>query len=382
MIYLDNNATTHIDPAVAQRLLELYQDNSLANPASQHAPGRRALKLVETARNQLLKLTGAPANDGARVILTSGGTEANNLAILGRRQRKNGIVITAATEHPSVTESAQQLSLLGFEHRILPVDQQGACCLVTLEQWLLAESDRIAIVSVMMGNNETGIIQDIAAITALCQPYNVPVHSDVVQAIGKIPFDMSTLGLSAISLTAHKIHGPVGTGALITLNDLQLDPMLFGGGQQLGTRPGTEPVIPAVALAASVETTCVALREGSYRRVADMRDAFESKIKDATGAVIIGESCSRLPHTSNMTFSGVDRQALQMALDLAGIACSTGSACSSGSSRPSGSLVAMGYDDKSVQGSIRFSFSKFTTVTESDQAADVVIQTVKKISKV
>ncbi|MEZ6148836.1 MAG: cysteine desulfurase family protein [Pirellulaceae bacterium] len=379
MIYLDNNATTAIDPAIARRMYDL-QLQGLANPASQHRPGRLAMKRLEQAKNSLLDTLGAP-NSGmetAQVIFTSGGTEANNLAVRGYAALRPGLVIVAASEHSSLLDPAREL---GPERcRVLPVDTHGRCDLQQLEDWLKADATRISLVSVMLGNNETGVIQDVRQICQLCLPYSVPVHSDAVQAIGKIPVDMRELGLSALSLTAHKLHGPVGIGALILLPGEKIAPILLGGGQQLGLRPGTEPVVPAVALADAVDLSCQAISDGEYATVAELRDRLESSLLALGNVEVIAKQSQRLPHVSNVAFLGLDRQAVQMALDLSGIACSTGSACASGSSRPSHVLTAMGLSPTVINGSIRFSLSRNTTAEEIDSAIELIARVLKKIT--
>lgn len=382
-IYLDNNATTFLDPLVAQRMHELNLAG-VANPASQHAPGRQALHLLEQAKSDILQCVGAAlaTHRADRIILTSGGTEANNLAICGSLAKRPGKVIVGGTDHPSVIEAAKlAASRVSEECRVLPVDALGQCDLNQLEDWLRAadaQGKPVALVSIMLGNNETGITQELAAITSLCSRYGVPVHSDVVQAVGKMPVDLHGLGLAALTLTAHKLHGPVGIGALITTEGFELEPTIVGGGQQLGIRAGTEPVVPAIGFALAVERICEALSAGDYQRVQELRDQFESRLLELEDCLVVGQEAPRLPHTSNLSFLGVDRQALQMALDLKGVACSTGSACSSGSGRPSGSLVAMGLPEAVVQGSLRFSFSRFSTQSDVDSATRIVSEAVTR----
>ncbi len=378
MIYLDNNATTHIDPHIAWLMCEL-QLQGLANPASQHQLGRLSLRRLEDAKDSLLDALGAP-NAGmqtSQVIFTSGGTEANNLAIYGYAKLRPGLVIVAASEHASLLDPAGDL---GPERcRLLPVDTHGRCDLQQLEDWLRVDGSRIALVSVMLGNNETGVLQDLQQICQLCRHYSIPVHSDAVQAVGKIPIDMRSLGLSALSLNAHKLHGPVGIGALILLPGEKIAPTLLGGGQQLGLRPGTEPVVPAVALAHTVHRSCLAESRGEYARVAELRDRFEAALLALGDIEIIASQSERLPHVSNVAFLGLDRQALQMAFDLAGLACSTGSACASGSSRPSHVLTAMGLSPPIVNGSLRFSLSRMTTSEEIDQAIELIENVLRKM---
>lgn len=377
-LYFDNNATTQIDPEIAQLMFDL-QLQGLANPASQHAAGRIALRHLEEAKNSLLSALAAPNTgmEAAQVIMTSGGTEANNLAIRGYSTTRPGTVVVAATEHASVLDPARDLG--SSRCRILPVDHYGRCDLQLLEDWIKQDANAISLVSVMLGNNETGVIQDIQSICRLCHRYSIPVHSDVVQAVGKIDVNMRELGLSALTLTAHKLHGPVGIGALILLQGERISPMLLGGGQQLGLRPGTEPVVPAVALARSVELGSKALADGCSARLEALRNRFETGLLELPGVEVIANGTTRLPHVANMAFLGLDRQALQMALDFAGVACSTGSACASGSSRPSPVLAAMGLNAATLAGSIRFSFSRFNTPEEVENGIDVVSSVVSKL---
>ena len=380
-IYLDNNATTHIDPIVAERMHELNLA-AICNPASQHQPGRHALHLLEEAKSEILRSVGATADgmEADRVILTSGGTEANNLFVRGMQTIRPGVTIVGGTDHPSVIEAAR---LAGPDNcRILPVDHLGACDLNVLEEWLQEvhhlPQRRVSCVSVMLGNNESGVIQDLYAITSICRKFDVPVHSDIVQAVGKIPVDFRALGLAAATVTGHKIHGPVGVGALIINPSLQLDPLIVGGSQQLGLRAGTEPVVPAVGFALSLKLIVDALAGGEFDDVRLLRDRFEDQLSSQLDVSVLASEAARLPHTSNIAFPGVDRQALHMALDLNRLACSTGSACASGSSRPSGVLVAMGLPDELIQSSLRFSFSRFSTETETDQAVKIIVQAATK----
>jgi cysteine desulfurase len=377
-LYFDNNATTRIDPDIALMMYQL-QLEGLANPASQHRPGRTALRHLEEAKQRLLTAVGAPHSgmDAAQVILTSGGTEANNLVIHGYTQQRPGDVIVASTEHPSLLDPARQLG--AHRCRVLPVDHRGLCDLQLLEDWLQHDSASISLVSVMLGNNETGVIQDLASISNLCQRYSIPVHSDAVQAVGKIPVDMHQLGLSALSVTAHKLHGPTGIGALILLQGERIAPMLLGGGQQLGLRPGTEPVVPAVALSWAVETSCQAVTEGRYRELAKLRNHFEQSLQALGDTLLIACDADRLPHVANVAFLGLDRQAVLMALDFAGVACSTGSACASGSGRPSQVLTAMGLSQTAIGGSIRFSFSRYTTPEEVELGIEIVSRVIRKL---
>ncbi len=377
-IYLDNNATTQLDPLVAACLNDL-SSRFIANSASQHRPGRQSLALLEQAKTDILLAAGAPAAgmNTANVVLTSGGTEANNLAIHGFTRLRPGTVIVGSTEHPSVIEAAKRANDGNHPFRLLPVNQQGRYDLETLENWLVSQP--VSLVSLMLGNNETGVVQDLRQICNLCSARGVPVHSDVVQAFGKIPLNMSDIGLSALTITAHKLHGPVGIGALIALREFQLEPTMVGGGQQLGMRAGTEPVALAVALAKSLELIQSCRDRGVYSELSVRRDRFEQALTAVEPIHVISRDVARLPHTTNIAFLGVERQALHMALDLAGVYCSAGSACASGSSRPSPILLAMGLPDEIVNSALRFSLSKFTTDMEIDAAVEIITRVVRKL---
>ncbi|GIX00426.1 MAG: cysteine desulfurase [Pirellulaceae bacterium] len=375
-IYLDNNATTFLDPWVAEEMTAALR-LPLGNPASQHAAGRRAWRILEDARARILRDIDAPP--GSQVVFTSGGTEANNLAIRGLyAQRQRPRLLIGATEHPSVLDAA--VAVAGGEKvTLLPVHRNGLIDLDFLEDQLKRSASQIAAVSVMLANNETGIVQDLQPIASLCHEHGVPFHSDIIQGAGKIPFSMRATGIAAVTITAHKIHGPVGIGALVVAPSLALSPLLHGGGQQLGLRPGTEPVVLAAALANSLQATCRAREEGRYEQTRQLREEFEQRLLQLGNVEVIGHAAPRLPHTSNVSFLGLDRQALVMRLDLLGLACSTGSACASGSARPSRVLSAMGLPAEVIAGSIRFSLSRFSEASQIVQAVDRITQAVERL---
>ena len=387
-IYLDNNATTRIDPRVAASMSQLIAPEQLHalgyNPASQHQEGRTARRWVEESRDAILSLLGGrtAGMDSDRLIWTSGGTEANNLALFGLMSHYPGALIVSAIEHPSVLEAAKVIASRQPQTvRILPVDPAGTICLNTLEKWLKqgAETGQpISLVSLMLANNETGVIQPIASAIAIAHRYGALVHCDAVQAVGKVPVSFSQLDVDALTLTAHKIHGPIGIGALLMRGSIQIDPQLFGGFQQLGLRPGTEsPLLTAAfhrALSLMIEQ-----QEAASLRMALLRNRLEEGLLGQLPDVVIhGQRSPRLPHTSSIGFPGCDRQALQMALDMVGVACSTGSACASGSSQPSHVLAAMQVTDDLLQSSIRLSLSRMTTEIEIDQAIVRIAEVVKK----
>jgi cysteine desulfurase len=371
-LYLDNNATTLLHPAVAETMAA-YDRAGYANPASQHQAGRRARSVLEEAREGIAKILGANVSDthADQVIFTSGGTEANNLALRGLAGDRPGRVIISAIEHPSVVGAAEQLARQGFDVQRLRVSREGVVDVDHLRELL---DQQMRVVSVMLGNNETGVLQPVAEVAAVCHSGGVPVHTDAVQVVGKLPVDFRQLGVSALSLSAHKFHGPRGIGALIVRHGVELTPILFGGFQQLGLRPGTESVTLAVGLHRALQLWQDEADERASR-MARLRDRLEERLlANVPDLVINGAGAARLPHTSNVAFPGLDRQALLMALDMAGVACSTGSACASGSSEPSPVLLAMGCPADIVEGSLRLSLSAFTTEAEIDQAAGRIRQ--------
>lgn len=371
-------------------MVELYQ-MGIANPASQHRAGRQSLRWLESAKTSILKSVGAPYQgmNSAQIILTSGGSEANNLALHSYTYQREGVVIVGSMEHPSIQRAAELSAICLNPVRLLPALPSGHYDLNQLADWLdniyggRDSHRRVALVSLMLANNETGVLNDLRQIVQICGQYQVPVHSDIVQAVGKVDFQMESLLLSSVTIAAHKIHGPVGIGALIVQSDTPVHAMIVGGGQQLGWRAGTEPVALAAGLAQALECAQEAREQGGYDKVARLRDSFESQLVNSLSDVEVnGCREQRVPQTSNLSFSGTERQPLQMALDLAGVACSTGSACSSGSSRPSTSLTAMGLSQDRIASALRFSLSRFTTEEEIAQAADIVTNVVKKQQKV
>ena len=303
------------------------------------------------------------------MIFTSGGTEANNLAVFGLTEEQtdsSGHWVIPAIEHPSILEPAAELQRDGWRvaHPTASVD--GVVCLQEIES-LLEPDTRLA--SLMLANNETGVLQPVAQMAKLCSDNGIPLHTDAAQAIGKIPVNFSALEVATMSCAAHKFHGPLGIGALIVRHGIKLRAKQFGGHQQGGLRPGTEMLALAVGMCTALECWH---READQRsnRLKQLRDRLEQAIlSELPSAIVIGQQAERLPNTSNISFMELDRQALLMALDMAGVACSSGSACASGSSEPSPVLVAMGLEKALIDGSIRLSLGASTSAAEIDETA-------------
>lgn len=382
-IYLDHNATTPILPGVVEAMRACWADPYL-NPASQHEFGRRARRVLEDTRDRVAELLGA-STSGSRpdhILFTSGGTEANNLAIrgllpplpLGESRGEDAPTphaVISAIEHPSITALADHLDHSGYEVGRLGVDANGVIGVGDLLSLLRPNTH---IVAAMLANNETGVIQPVAELATTCNARNIPLHTDAAQAAGKLPLNFRELGAATMTIAAHKFGGPLGIGALVVRHGINLQPLLFGGFQQAGIRPGTESVALAVGMCRALEIWH-AEQERHIRRLRDLRDHFESAIlREYPTAVIIGAKAERLPHVSNIAFVGLDRQQLFLALDQTGVACSTGSACASGSSEPSPAHIAMGCESSVITSALRFSFGLNTTGDEVAEAAARIIK--------
>ncbi len=379
-IYLDHNATSTPWPEVIHAMSEAWQ-MGYANPGSQHELGRQARRRLEDAREEVATRLGANIAQVRpdRLIFTSGGTEANNLALFGLAgpnaacQPQRAII--SALEHPSVTAAADRLAGWGWHIDRLGATSEGLVNPGELDT-LLTEAEAsqpVAFVSVMLANNETGVCQPIARLAEVCQQHNVPMHTDATQAVGKVPIDFVGLGVAALTFSAHKFQGPQGVGGLLLKSDIELAPQLAGGFQQGGIRPGTEAIPPVVGLLVALQTWH-ARREPLTQQITSLRDRLEAGLAGGDLEVVInGQAGPRLPQTSNVSFVGLDRQALLMALDLAGVACSTGSACSSGSSEPSSVLRGMGLPESRIKSALRMSLGPQTTTDEVDQAIDRIL---------
>jgi cysteine desulfurase len=367
-IYLDNNATTPLLPPVFEAMRP-YLTELFGNPASAHRSGRRARQALEDARERAATLLGAFPDE---IVFTSGATEANNLAIFGLAGDPPGHGIASPVEHPSVVEPLQRLRERGFTVDFLTVDCAGVVHAEQLPGLMRADT---RLVTVMLANNETGAIQPIARLTAAHSVF----HCDATQAVGRIPVHFHELGAATLSLSAHKFHGPRGVGALLIRRGTKLRPLIHGGHQQRGLRPGTEPVALAVGLAAALD---LAEREHAERisRIRMLRKQFLDELRrDAAPVILNGPDEDGVPHTLNLSFPGCRADALLMCLDLDGVACSTGSACSSGSLLPSPVLKAMGLSDERLFSAMRFSLSALLREDEIDEAVRRVTKAVRRL---
>ena len=369
-IYLDHNATTPCREEVIESLCRAWRDFS-GNPASQHWAGQQARRALDDARERIAEIVGAklagPRPD--RLIFTSGGTEANNLAILGVAQHFHGAIpghlVISAVEHASVVGPAETLLDQGWSVDTLGVDGEGVVRIERLDE-MLGPGTRL--VSVILGNHETGVLQPLAEISARCAQAGVPLHTDAVQAVGKLPIDFRAMAVGAMSIAAHKFQGPMGIGALLVRHDFPLTPIHFGGAQQSGLRPGTESVALAVGMRKALELW-QAEQDDHALRLTALRDRFENGLRRVVhGLVVNGAGARRLPNTSNLAFPGIDGQILLLALDQAGVACSAGSACNSGSTEVSPTLRAMNLPHGVLVSSLRFSLGATTTEAHIDEA--------------
>jgi cysteine desulfurase len=375
-VYLDHTATTPLDDRVFE-VMRPYFSGTFGNASSIHSFGREAKMALEKSRETIAQAIGAESGE---VFFTSGGTESDNFAIRGialaaKRKGRNHI-ITAAAEHHAVLETCEMLNEEEFDVTTLPVDSFG---MVSPEQVRDAITGKTCLVSIMHANNEVGTINPVKEISAVAHERGVVVHTDAVQALGKIPLDVNDIGVDLMTVTAHKLYGPKGIGALFVKKGTELEPLLHGGGQERGKRPGTENVPLAVGFAKAVELA-IAEMSNETKRLGILRDNLESHIcNHFSSALINGHPSLRLPHILNISFDSskiqLEGEMLVMNMDLRGIAVSSGSACTSGSIQPSHVLLAMGRDVKTAKATLRFSFGKSNTAED----VDFVIESLRNV---
>lgn len=361
VIDLDHNATTRPWPEVIDAMDRAWRD-AYGNPGSRHALGRRARQALETARESIAGILNASPRE---VVFTSGGTESTNLALLGLAEGRRGGIAAPRGEHPATEETIRTLEARVWSRAVIALDQSGRIDVPSLDAlpW-----DRIRIATLLLAHNETGVVQDVAPLAALCRQHAVPLHIDAVQAVGKIDVDFRSLGANTLAVGAHKFHGPRGIGALLVREGTRLAPAAFGGHQEAGRRPGTECVPLAVGMARALELWH-ANRERRSAQIAVLRDQLERGLLErCTPAVVNGSRQHRLPNTLSIAFPGCQGDALLVALDLAGVCCSLGSTCASGSSEPAPILVAMGAEPDVIRATLRFSIGADNTLAEIDEA--------------
>jgi len=374
-IYFDHNATTPIAPEVLSAMLP-YLTEEFGNASSIHAFGQNARGAVEQARSSVAALVGARAAD---IMFTSGGTESNNHAILGAVTAAPGKakhVITSAIEHVAVLDTCKALAKSGVDLTILPVDRDG---LVNPEDVRRAIRPETVLITIMLANNETGTIEPVQKIGKIAAEKGIVFHTDAVQAAGKIPIDVEKLGVDLLSISAHKFCGPKGAGALYIRKGTQLDPLMHGGHSERDRRPGTEDVASIAGMGKAAELAGTGLREES-ERIRGLRDRLERGLLDRVPhAWVNGARTPRVPNTSNLTFPFIEGEAMVIALDLKGIACSTGAACSSGAVEPSHVLIALGLAPEDARATLRLSLGHQTTDEEIDFALETIPPVIERL---
>ncbi|ORU92843.1 MAG: cysteine desulfurase [Cycloclasticus sp. symbiont of Bathymodiolus heckerae] len=358
MIYFDHNATTPIDPQVLEAM-QPFLTTFYGNPSSLHRHGRAVKTAIDQARQQIAALVKVSPE---QVIFTSGGTEANNIAISAAKASKKGHALMSSTEHPSIVEPMQRLALQDIHVEKIAVNSNGLIAADILGSSITSNT---GFISIMQANNETGVIQDIATLGALAKERGIIFHTDAVQSCGKLDVDFGALNVNLMSLSGHKIYGPKGVGALVYDKKVNLSPVFYGGGQETRLRPGTENVAGIIGFGKAAELA-LQLQESRATQLLGLRKKLEEGISGIAGLVIAGSGVERLPNTSQILMDTVDGEMLLMQLDQQSIAVSSGSACSSNSKLPSPVLKAMGYKDKLALSAIRVSLGQQSTLEEVD----------------
>jgi cysteine desulfurase len=385
-IYLDHAATTPVRPEVRDAMLPFLSDESFGNPSSGHSFGRSARAGLEAARKRVADAIGASMRE---VLFTSGGTEADNQAILGYAfahcggtDLRGAHLVSAPTEHKAILAALHEAERLGAHATLLPVDRNGVVELDALDALLTGTmpGHKPTLVSVMWVNNETGVVQPIAGIAARCAAAGVPFHTDAVQAFGKVPVRLSDVpGVTCCSISAHKIGGPKGIGAIMIRDRKGVHPLLHGGGQQGGLRPGTENVPGAVALGVACQLAAEE-QPATAARIGAIRDAVQAALGAVVPDLVVhAAGAERAPNILNMSAPGTDSEAMLMHLDLSGLACASGSACQTGSVEPSHVLRAMGVPRELAVGAVRMSFGSLSSLEQVPRIAQTFVQVVGKV---
>lgn len=377
-IYLDHNASTPVDPAVADAMMRVLQED-FGNPSSVHHFGQRAKAVLDEARSAVAAAIKAQASE---LVFTSGGTEANNLAVRGVAEAlhsgRRTHLVASAIEHEAVLNTVKALGRKGWKTTFVPVERNG---IVSHDALRAAVGPETALVSIMHGNNEIGTLQPIAELAAVAHEQGALFHTDAVQTLGKVEVDVRALGVDLLSLSAHKFNGPKGVGALWIRRGTRLTPVLTGGPHERNRRAGTENVVGIAGLGAAARLVPSKV-EHDAPTLAGLRNRLESEIlRTVPGTSVNGDPARRVPNTTNISFEGLEAESLLIALDLAGVAVSTGAACSSGTLEPSHVLRALGLSPSRVQGSIRFSLGLGSTPDHVDRVLDVLPATVAKLRR-
>jgi cysteine desulfurase len=374
-VYLDHAGTTPLHPEVYSLMCE-FMKNTFGNPSSIHSFGREAKKWVDEARQQVADLIGSEAGE---IIFTSGGTEADNLAIIGAaaaRHKKGNHIITSSIEHPAVLNTCKHLAKIGFEVTFLPVDQYG---LVNPEELCKAIRPETILISIMHANNEIGTIEPIDELSKIAREHGVLFHTDAVQTTGKIPVNVNALGVDLLTLSSHKIYGPKGVGALYKRKGVRLQPVVYGGGQESNSRSGTENTIGIVGFGKAAEIAARDL-DSELNRIRELRDKLVQGIKERIPDVKYnGHPERRLPHNVNFSFSYVEGESMLLSLDMKGIAASSGSACSSSNLQPSHVLTAIGLPYELIHGSLRMTLGRMNNAADIDYVLEVLPGVVSKL---
>ena len=362
-IYFDNAATTAVEPEVVETMLPYFTE-AFGNASSPHGYGRSARQEMEKARDQVASLIGAKPEE---IIFTSGGTESDNLALFGvleAEEKKGKHIITSMVEHHAVLHTCEYLEKIGkAEVTYLPVDENGLIDPAEVEKAIRPDT---VLISIMLANNEIGTIQPIAKIGEIAKKHQVTLHTDAVQAVGAISVDVNELNVDLLTLTAHKIYGPKGIGALFVRKGTRIKPLIHGGSHERNLRAGTESVVQIIGLGKAAEIAQRELKEDG-ERITKLRDYIISEVLEKIPySQLNGDSVHRLPNNVNMSFSFLEGEALLLMLDMKGIACSSGSACTSGSLDPSHVLLAIGLDHETAHGSLRITLGRHSTKEEAD----------------
>ena len=379
-VYLDNNATTPVLPEVLEAMRPYFGER-FGNASSIHHHGQETRAAVERARESVAALLGCRASE---VVFTSGGTEGDNLAVFGPA-RPGDHVITSTIEHHAVLNACKHLAAKGCDVTYLPVDGRGLVDPAAVKR---AVRSNTKLITIVFANNETGVVQPVAEIGKIAAEADIYFHTDAVQAAGKVPIDVNKVGCDLLTISGHKFHGPQGVGALYVRKGTQLEPMLYGGSHERSRRAGTENVPGIVGLGKAAELASAGLERDNERgddlrmddqTMAAARDRLERELLKIEGTGLNGEGAPRVPNTTNIYFDGIEGEALVIALDLKGLAASTGAACSSGAIEPSHVLTAMGLRPDRAKASIRFSLGKQNTSEDVDFALELVPKTVARL---